>query len=464
VIDTPKVTSVDTSAVVRVLEGSLTADQLAVELDKLLPGHSWVINLKGTDAFTTNFPSSEVLNHMVNWGPMDTKSVTAKIRFEKGADNDVYKYEIEKVWVQFRGIPLELREFPIIWAIGTILGVPKAVDTKFTKKHGRCRLKVAVLDPDIIPNFVDVVIGDFVYELQFKVERDLVDGEPYVIDMDSTMDEDKDPEEEDPEDMDHDGNKLGGNQEEQEENKNKNDSVAPSEPHGTGPPTEHLENVEVKQAEVVTTGGSAKPVVVLSQTGFNTDGTAQWKASVLQDKKEAGIINKKKGLCEGTVSPARSSKRTASISHPDSLEKATAMKARRNLDTTSFKGKETQPLSFNSFDNSLLLQSTSLIGALGSNDLEVSASLKKLKDLEESRLAKKKVVENISLEADDISSVCSWDDRMDLEALNIICAGISEDLGDGGCDPLSLQSPVSHPKKSKSKGAKNKKKSKSCSK
>jgi len=210
VIDTPKVTSVDTSAVVRVLEGSLTADQLAVELDKLLPGHSWVINLKGTYAFTTNFPSSEVLNHMVNWGPMDTKSVTAKIMFEKGADNDVYKYEIEKVWVQFRGIPLELREFPIIWAIGTILGVPKAVDTKFTKKHGRCRLKVAVLDPDIIPNFVDVVIGDFVYELQFKVERDLVDGEPYVIDMDSIMDEDKDPEEEDPEDMDHDGNKSGG--------------------------------------------------------------------------------------------------------------------------------------------------------------------------------------------------------------------------------------------------------------
>ena len=110
------------------------------------------------------------------------------------------------------------------------------------------------------------------------------------------MDEDKDPEEEDPEDMDHDGNKLGGNQEEQEEKKNKNDSVAPSEPHGTGAPTEHLENVEVKQAEVVTTGGSAKPVVVLSQTGFNTDGTAQWKASVLQDKKEAGIINKKKGV------------------------------------------------------------------------------------------------------------------------------------------------------------------------
>jgi hypothetical protein len=30
---------------------------------------------------------------------MDTKSVKGKIHFEKGVENDVYKYEIDKVWV-----------------------------------------------------------------------------------------------------------------------------------------------------------------------------------------------------------------------------------------------------------------------------------------------------------------------------------------------------------------------------
>jgi hypothetical protein len=30
---------------------------------------------------------------------MDTKTVKEKIRFEKGVDNDVFKYEIDKVWV-----------------------------------------------------------------------------------------------------------------------------------------------------------------------------------------------------------------------------------------------------------------------------------------------------------------------------------------------------------------------------
>jgi hypothetical protein len=81
------------------------------------------------------------------------------------------------------------------------------VDTKFTKKYGIARMKVAVLNPDLIQDLVDVVIGDFVYELQFRVQKDMLDGVPQVIDMDSTMDKDKHPEEE-TEDMDEDGNKT----------------------------------------------------------------------------------------------------------------------------------------------------------------------------------------------------------------------------------------------------------------
>jgi hypothetical protein len=92
-------------------------------------------------------------------------------------------------------------------AIDSILGVSRVVDTKFTKKYGIARMKVAVLNPDLIQDLVDVVIGDFVYELQFRVQKDMLDGVPQVIDMDSTMDKDKHPEEE-TEDMDEDGNKT----------------------------------------------------------------------------------------------------------------------------------------------------------------------------------------------------------------------------------------------------------------
>ena len=115
---------------------------------------------------------------MVLWGHMETKTVKGKIEVEKANDNEIYKYEIPKAWVQFRGLPKELRNFDIIWAIGSILGVTKMVDMKFTREFGRSRIKVAVLDPDLIPDLVHVVIGDFVYELQFRVEDEENNDDP----------------------------------------------------------------------------------------------------------------------------------------------------------------------------------------------------------------------------------------------------------------------------------------------
>jgi len=50
-------------------------------------------------------------------GPYECKGSRRKIQFEKGTDNEVDKYEIEKVWVQFRGLTSEFKEFPIIWVL-----------------------------------------------------------------------------------------------------------------------------------------------------------------------------------------------------------------------------------------------------------------------------------------------------------------------------------------------------------
>jgi hypothetical protein len=47
---------------------------------------------------------------------------------------------------------------------------------------------VAVLDPDLIPDLVDVVVRDFVYELQFRVEQEENDDDPKLIEMDAPED------------------------------------------------------------------------------------------------------------------------------------------------------------------------------------------------------------------------------------------------------------------------------------
>jgi len=248
--------------------------------------------------------------------------------------------------VQFRGLPQELREFPIIWAIGSILGVSRAVDTKFTKKHGRARMKVAVLNPDLIPDFLDVVIGDFVYELQFRVESEITDGEPQVIDMDSTIDDDEAPKEKEPENMDLDGNKIDESPVDQAQDKK---SVTPEVPRGqlkqaaAGIPTNSVSSKDIAgddtQIDSREKKNCDKPMVLLKQTGMTQDGTAQWKATM----GDSILPNKTKALNSGGVSPVRASKWNASTSEQDSLEKATKLKARKNMDTPSLKGNENQP-------------------------------------------------------------------------------------------------------------------------
>ncbi|XP_035822203.1 uncharacterized protein [Zea mays] len=110
---------------------------------------------------------------------------------EEGLGEEI-KYEMPKAWVQFTGLPKELREYSVIWAVGSMLGISKEVDMLFTRKFDRARLKVAVLDPNLIPQVVDVVIGDYLYELKFRVESEAEGDQPLPMDMDHIGENDDD--------------------------------------------------------------------------------------------------------------------------------------------------------------------------------------------------------------------------------------------------------------------------------
>jgi hypothetical protein len=73
-----------------------------------------------------------------------------------------------------------------------MLGISKEVDMLFTRKFDRARLQVAVLDPNLILQVVDVVIGDYLYELKFKVEVDVDGDQPLPMDMDHFGENDDD--------------------------------------------------------------------------------------------------------------------------------------------------------------------------------------------------------------------------------------------------------------------------------
>ena len=78
---------------------------------------------------------------------------------------------LPKVWVRVRDIRKPLREFLILWAVGSLLGSTQTVDMESTRKSDYGRILVAVLDPKLIPRKLDVVIGDHYFDLEFKVEK-----------------------------------------------------------------------------------------------------------------------------------------------------------------------------------------------------------------------------------------------------------------------------------------------------
>ncbi|WVZ95932.1 hypothetical protein U9M48_041634 [Paspalum notatum var. saurae] len=306
-------------ALVKVLEGSLTEAQVTVELERLLPGNfKWVLEKVDQNTFATAFPSEADLHRMILWGPIEAKNVKARMEISEKKDAEEWKYEIPKSWIQFRGLSKELREFPIIWAIGSILGVTQKVDMKFTKANGRPRIRVAVLNPDLIPKFIDVVIGDYVYELQFRVEEGGENAVPSLLDMDSQ-----------PEDDGTGTRERNSIEEEQQENKEVNtpkgstvSSVPNSGPKSTGV------GASVAKLTTVNNQLNSRPMVSLNPTGL--EGTKAWVTSTFCTKTNntpANVTPVKTSLPEQNVTPTRKS--NSALADEDSLDNAARIKAKK---------------------------------------------------------------------------------------------------------------------------------------
>lgn len=134
------------------------------------------------------------------------------------------------------------------------VGVHKGKDVAnmtFTKQHGIATLRVAILDPKLVPDVVEVVIGEHVYALQFRVEKADVANAPQPIDMDF--------------DPSIDGDK--GNPDTQQDEKNKEDKLGETEDSS-------VDNNSTSEAIKM---NKQAPMVMLTPC---PDGT-QWTASTM---------------------------------------------------------------------------------------------------------------------------------------------------------------------------------------
>ena len=403
------------AALVKVTKGQMSVSSIISELERLIPGRwKWVVHDNGDGTFHTIFPSAAELSRMVELGNVHTKVGEAEIEIvERGVGNEV-KYVMPKVWVQCKGLPSELREYLIIWAVGSILGITKAVDMIFTRRYDIARLQVLVLDPSLIPDVVDVVIGDHLYELSFRVELENGPEEPVPMEMENLDDGDLEKKKEG--NVNQDLGKGAGLFDSGNSSKMGSGGQF-SERGGPSAPSSQLNLIPESDG------------LTVSDEEF--DGLDEETIMVDKAQIQESLVAKLSAIPEAVISPSRKSKRRASDSDQLVLERAEKLKADKNLENLQARGNSVNNVSFTHFSNDQISAHLHNLGVIpSSKNVVLDDVINDLKCVENNRISE--------YACSSINQVCtpnvdteSLDDQLeDNFLLQHLCSEIMEEVMD----------------------------------
>jgi hypothetical protein len=414
------------------------------------------------------------MQRMIEWGAVQSKDRQAKLIIEESRGGRTVKQAMHKVWVQMSGLPRELSDFITIWAIGTILGVTRDVDMKFTREFDRARLQVLVLEPSLIPLSVDVVIGEYVYELHFRVEPEDIHDRPEPMDMDDDGKDDRGDEGAD------EANEPKHMQEDMPPQKENNGGATPSSISRQSGNTNsqhgkkmmyHIPVPErIGEASLPDWPNVEDEVEVDSdeddlQELYNTYSNSEEMAPISEPGSPVVQVAEMAAIPE-IVTPGRRSKRRAETANESSLERAERIKAARNMDVTHDKGNtEISQHSFLEFSNEHVSGNLKAVGiSLGKDIDSVSTSISNIKDIETGRLVNKPNIDRIGSVFDREEHEEMENEEVDKLILNSLCSEIMEevmDLGSAypmGCNTTPRNRTSSSPKCRKNSRKKGKQK------
>lgn len=135
-----------------------------------MPGNfEWDLQIHAPDMWIAPFPSKTELKRTIKFGAADLKNGIV-LKFKEYEEEEYFGYELPMVWMRVLNLPKVLRTYEVLWAVGTMFGATQCVDMTTIRKNSFGRYKVAVRNPGIVPNRMDVVIGSRFFELQVETE------------------------------------------------------------------------------------------------------------------------------------------------------------------------------------------------------------------------------------------------------------------------------------------------------
>ncbi|CAN6182021.1 unnamed protein product [Urochloa humidicola] len=131
--------------------------------------YEWDIQRKEDSVFKVLFPTRTDLIRATRFNIGLENGATLKFE-EYLEDEEYFGHALPVVWMRVLNLPSILREYVVLWALGTLFGVTQEVDIVTTNANKFGRFAVAVLEPEAIPTRLDVIIGNRYFQLIFEVE------------------------------------------------------------------------------------------------------------------------------------------------------------------------------------------------------------------------------------------------------------------------------------------------------
>ena len=120
---------------------------------------AWEVKWDSTSEFKVLFPTKGDLAKMTRFNAEMKEGVTLKFQ-EFKEDEEYFGHALPVVWMRVLNLSTILREYLVLWVLGTLFGVTQDVDMVTTRASSFGRFVVAVLDPEAIPIKLDVIIGN----------------------------------------------------------------------------------------------------------------------------------------------------------------------------------------------------------------------------------------------------------------------------------------------------------------
>ncbi|KAL6639694.1 hypothetical protein ACP70R_022516 [Stipagrostis hirtigluma subsp. patula] len=159
------------TALVTVEGGALSQEELIGHLKLLVrQNFEWEVEVFADNKYKVLFPTrTELLRYTYLEIAKLPNGVSLKFQ-EFKEEEEYFGHLMPTVWMKVLNLPAILRKFKILWAIGTMFGVTQKVDMKTTRANKFGRFCVAVLEPEIVPDKMDVIIGNRFFQLKFQIE------------------------------------------------------------------------------------------------------------------------------------------------------------------------------------------------------------------------------------------------------------------------------------------------------